>query len=79
MDLEERWTSYWRQAFLVAFFGVVLFLSPLGTVSFSVLLLAISLPHGTFFIPVLLSKTIRSLSSCWETGRGRLGCCIHML
>ena len=25
VDLKEWWTSYWRQAFLVAFFAVVLF------------------------------------------------------
>ena len=38
-----------------------------------------ALPHGTSFIPTLLFETIRSLSLCWETGRGRLGCCVHML
>ena len=37
VDLEERWTSYRRQAFLVAFFGAVLFISPLEAVSFAVL------------------------------------------
>ena len=36
-----------------------------------------TLPHGTSFILSLLSETIRSLSSCRETGKGRLG--IHML
>ena len=38
-----------------------------------------ALPHGTSFIPTLLFETIRSLSLCRETGRGRLGCCVHML
>ena len=63
----------------MAFFGVVLFPSPSGVVSFAILPLASALPHGTFFIPALLFKTIRSLSLCRETGRGRLGCCVHML
>ena len=79
VDLEGWWASYRRQAFLVAFFDVVLFPSPSGAISFSVLPLVSSLPHGTSFILALLSKTIRSLSLCRETGRGRLGCCIHML
>ena len=38
-----------------------------------------ALPHGTSSITALHSKTIRSLSLCWEAGRGRLGCCVHML
>ena len=38
-----------------------------------------ALPHGTSFILALLSETIRSLSLCRETGKGRLGCCVHML
>ena len=77
VDLEERWTSYRRRAFLVAFFGAVLFSSSSGAVSFSVLPLVSALPHGTFFIPALLSETIRSL--CQETGRGRLGINMIML
>jgi len=60
VDLEERWTSYRHQAFLVAFFGVVLFPSSLGAVSFSILPLVSALPHGISFIPALLSETIRS-------------------
>ena len=75
MDLEERWTSYRHQAF----FGVVLFPSSLGAISFSILPLVSALPHGISFIPALLSKTIRSLSLCRETGRRRLGCCFHIL
>ena len=79
MDLEERWTSYRRQAFLVAFFGAVLFPSSSGVVSFSVLPLVSALPHSIYFIPALLSETIRSLSLCQETRRGRLGCYVYML
>ena len=79
VDLEEQWTSYRRQAFLMAFFGVVLFPSSSGAVSFAVLLLMSALPHGISFIPALLFETIRSLSLCREAGRGRLGCCVHML
>ena len=79
VDLEEQWSSYRRQAFLVAFFGTVLFLSPLGAINFSVLPLVSVLPHGFSFILALLSETIRSLSLCREIGRGRLGGCVHML
>ena len=79
MDLKEQWASYRRQAFLVAFFGVVLFPSPSRAINFAVLPSVIVLSHGTSFIPALLSETISSLSLCWETGRGRLGCCVHML
>ena len=79
VDLEEQWTSYQRQAFLVAFFGVVLFPSSLGVVIFFVLPLVSTLPHGISFISTLLSETIRSLSFYRETGKGRLGCCVHML
>ena len=79
VDLEERWASYRSQAFLVAFFGAMLFPSPLGATSFAVLPLVSVLPYGTFFIPALLFETIRSLSLCRETSRGRLGCCVHML
>ena len=53
--------------------------SSLGDVNFAVLSLVSALPHGIYFIPALLSKTIRSLSLCRETGRGRLGCCVHLL
>ena len=63
----------------MAFFGAVLFPSPLRAISFTVLPLVNALPHDTSFILALLSKTMRSLSLCRETGRGRLGCCIHML
>ena len=79
VDLEERWTSYRRHAFLVAFFGAVLFPSSSGAVNFVVLPLVSALPHGTSFIPALLCETIRSLSLCREVDRGRLGCCVHML
>ena len=79
VDLEERWACFRRQAFLVAFFGAVLFPSPSRAISFAILPLVSALPHCTSFIPALLSKTIRSLSLCRETGRGRLGYCIHML
>ena len=79
VDLEEQWSSYWRQALLVAFFGTVLFPSPLGAISFSILPLVSVLPHGFSFIPALLSETIRSLSLCREIGKGRLGCYVHML
>jgi len=79
VDLEERWTSYQHQTFLMAFFGTMLFPSSPRAVSFTVLPLVSGLPHGTSFIPALLSETIRSLSLCRETNRGRLGCCVHML
>jgi len=62
VDLEERWTSCQCQAFMVTFFGVMLFPSPSGVVSFSILPLVSALPHGTFFIPILLSETMSSLS-----------------
>ena len=67
------------QAFLVAFFGVVMFPLSLGAISFAVFPLVSALPHGTFFIPTLLSETIRSLSLCWGTDMGRLGYCVHLL
>jgi len=79
VDLEEQWTSYQHQAFLVAFFCAVLFPSSSRVVRFVVLLLVSALPHGTSFIPAILSETIRSLSLCWETDRGRLGCCAHLI
>ena len=79
VDLEERWATYRCQAFLVAFFSAMLFPSPSGAISFVILPLVSVLPHGTSFIPTLLSKTIRSLSLCQEIGRGRLGRCVHML
>lgn len=62
----------------MAFFGAVLFPSLSGVVSFVVLLLVSALPHDTSFIPAILSETIRSLSLCRETGRGRLGFCIRL-
>ena len=79
VDLGEWQASYRCQAFLVAFFGAMLFPSPSGAVGFAVLPLMSALPHGTSFIPALLFETFRSLSLCWEAGRGRLGCCVHML
>ena len=63
----------------MAFFGTVLFLLPSGAVSFAVLPLVSALPHGTSFIPALLSETIRSLSLCQEAGRGRPCYYVHML
>ena len=63
----------------MAFFGMALFPSPLGAISFVVLPLVSVLLHGTSFITALLSETIRSLSLCREASRGRLGCCVHML
>ena len=79
VDLEERWTSYRRQAFLMVFFGAVLFPSSSRAVSFAILPLMSAQPHGTSFIPTLLSEAIRSLSLCQETGRDKLGCCVHLL
>ena len=63
----------------MAFFGAVLFLSSSRAINFAILPLVSALPHGTFFILALLSETIRSLSLCQETSRGKLGCYIHML
>ena len=63
----------------MAFFGAVLFPSSSGVISFVIHPLVSALPHSISFIPALLSKMIRSLSLCWETGRGWLGCCVHML
>ena len=57
----------------------MLFPSLIGAIIFAVLPLVNALPHGTSFIPTLISKTIRSLSLCWGTGRGRLGCFVHLL
>ena len=79
VNLEEWWTSYRCQAFLVAFFGTMLFPSSLRAVSFAILPLVSALPHGISFIPALLFKTIRSLSLCQEISRGRLGCYVHLL
>ena len=61
------------------FFNTVLFPSQSGSISFVVLPLVSTLPHSTSFIPALLSKTVRSISLCCETGNGRLGCCVHLL
>ena len=61
----------------MAFFGIVLFPSTSRAISFVVLPFVNALPHGTSFIPALLFETIRSLFLCRETGRGRLGCCVH--
>ena len=64
---------------MVVFFGLVLFPSQSGSISFAVLPLVSTLPLSTSFIPSLLSKTIRSLSLYSKTGSGRLGCCEHLL
>ena len=61
------------------FFGTVLFPSQSGSISFAVLPLVSTLPYSTSFVPALLSKTVRSISLCRETGSGRLGCCVHLL
>jgi len=79
VDLEEHWTFYKRQAFIVAFFGSMLFPSQSRSISFSILPLVSTLPHSTSFIPFLISKTIRSLSLCCKMGKGRLGCYVHLL
>ena len=63
----------------MAFFGAVLFLSPLEAISFAVLPLVSVLLHGYSFIPALLSETVRSLSLCQKASRGRLGYYVHML
>ena len=55
------------------------FLFKSGSISFAVLPLVSTLPNSTSFIPFILSKTIRFLSLCRETGSGRLGCCMHLL
>ena len=79
VDLKEHWVSYRCQAFMVAFFGTVLFPSQLGSISFAILPLVSTLPHSISFVPALLFETVRSLSLCCETGSGRLGCCVHLL
>ena len=79
VDLEEHWTYFKCQAFMVALFGSVLFPSQLGSISFEILPLVSTLPHSTSFIPSLLSKTTQSLSLCREIGSGRLDCCVHLL
>ena len=79
MDLEEFWTICRCQAFVVAFFGLVSFLSQSGSISLVVLPWVSTLPHSTSFIPSLLSETIQSLSLFREMGSGRLGYCVHLL
>ena len=79
VELEEWWTSYWHRAFLVAFSGAMLFPPSSRAVSLIILPLVSALTYGIFFISTLLSKTIRFLSLCWETGKGRLNCCVHLL
>ena len=49
------------------------------TVNFIVLPLVSAQPHGTSFIPTLLSETIRSSSLCRKTDRGRLGYYAYLL
>ena len=49
MDLEGHWTFYRCQAFMVAFFSLVLFPSQAGSISFIVLALVSTLPHRTSF------------------------------
>ena len=63
----------------MAIFGAMLFPSPSRAISFSILPLVSVLPHGTSFIHALLSETVRSLSLCQKTGKGKLGCCVHIL
>ena len=63
----------------MAFFGAVLFPLLPGAVSFDAPPLVSALPHGTSFIPTLISKMIRSFSLCWGTSRGSLDCCVHLL
>ena len=58
MDLEEHWTFYRRLAFMVAFFGSVLFHSQSVSISFVVLPLVSTLPHSISFIPSPFSETI---------------------
>ena len=70
---------YRCQAFVVAFFSIVLFPSQSDSISFTVLPLVSTLPHSTSFISSLLSETILSLSPCQEMGSGRLGYCVHLL
>jgi len=79
VDLEEHWTFYRRQTFMVAFFGSMLFPFQLGSISFAVLPLVSTLPHNTSYIPSLIFETIRSLSLCRETGSGKHGCCVDLL
>ena len=79
VDLEEHWTFFRCQAFMVAFFGSMLFPSQSSFISFAVLPLLCTMLHSISFIPSLFSKTIRSFSLCRETGTGRLGCCVHLL
>ena len=66
-------------AFLVAFFSAVLFPSLSRAISFAILPLMSTLPHGTSFIPTLLFKMMRFLSLCQGNNRGRLGYCVHLL
>lgn len=63
----------------MAFFSMVLFPSPSESISFVILPLVSVLPDGLSFIPALLFESIRSLSLCRETSKGRLGCCVLML
>ena len=64
VDLEERWTSYQCQAFLVEFFGVVLFPSSSEAVSFVILPIVSARPHGFFFFFQLLLYFLRPLGHC---------------
>lgn len=75
----KHWVSYRCQAFMVAFFGIILFPSKSGSISFAVLPLVSTLPYNTSFIPTLLFETVRSLSLCCEMGSRRLGYCVHLL
>lgn len=79
VDLEVFWTFYRCQAFMVAFFGLVPFLSQSGSISLTDLPRVSTLPHSTSFIPFLLSEIIQSLSLFRDMGIGRLGCCVHLL
>ena len=64
---------------MVALFGLVLFPSQLGSISFVVLPLVSTLPHSISFIPSFLSKTIWYFSLCRLTSSGRLGCYENLL
>ena len=78
VDLKGHQTFYRCQAFMVAFFDLVLFPSQVGSISFAVLALVSTLPHSTSFIPPLLFEMIQSLSLCHGTGSGRHCCCVHL-
>ena len=79
VDLEGHWTFYRCQAFMVALFGLMLFPSQTGSISFAVLPLVSTLPYSTSFITSVFSEAIRYVSLCRETGSGKLGYCVNLL